>query len=235
MANERTFEPIAVETAKHFAYGEWAVEGGASFKYRWFTPAREEGKYYPLVIFLHGIGERGIDNELHVAANIGAYGYALPENQAKYPCYVLAPQCPEEYKYVDPKFEMSFIPLLKEFIENNAIDRNRVYITGLSMGGTGTWMFAMARPNTFAAIMPVCGSGIYWNVANLLKTPIYMVHGDCDTCVPISDSVEMLTSINSRGGNAKLKICYGVGHDAWNYAYTDDSLLEWMLSQRLPE
>ena len=122
---------------------------------------------------------------------------------------------------------------LDYILETYPVDRTRVYLTGLSMGGTGTWMFAMARPGTFAALMPVCGSGIYWNVGNLLNTPIYMVHGDCDTCVPISNSVEMLTSINSRGGNAKLKICYGVGHDAWNYAYTDDDLLSWMLSQHL--
>ncbi|MBQ2253635.1 MAG: prolyl oligopeptidase family serine peptidase, partial [Clostridia bacterium] len=163
------------------------------------------------------------------------HGYMkyVREQGKEYPFIFIAPQCIGNAYW--GSYTESLSAFLDYILETYAVDRRRVYLTGLSMGGTGTWMFAMARPNTFAAIMPVCGSGIYWNVANLLKTPIYMVHGDCDTCVPISCSVEMLTSINSRGGNAKLKICYGVGHDAWNYAYTDDSLLEWMLSQRLPE
>ena len=187
-------------------------------------------KEYPLVMFLHGAGERVQDP--HQAMFHGYMKY-VREQGKEYPFIFIAPQCIGNAYW--GSYTESLSAFLDYVLETYAVDRRRVYLTGLSMGGTGTWMFAMARPNTFAAIMPVCGSGIYWNVANLLKTPIYMVHGDCDTCVPISGSVEMLTSINSRGGNAKLKICYGVGHDAWNYAYTDDSLLEWMLSQRLPE
>ena len=160
------------------------------------------------------------------------HGYMkyVREQGKEYPFIFIAPQCIGNNYWAS--YTESLSAFLDYILDTYPIDRSRVYLTGLSMGGTGTWMFAMAKPDTFAALMPVCGSGIYWNVANVLNTPIYMVHGDCDTCVPISDSVEMLTSVNSRGGNAKLKICYHVGHDAWNHAYTDDELLEWMLSQR---
>ncbi|MBR6522709.1 MAG: MBL fold metallo-hydrolase [Oscillospiraceae bacterium] len=252
MANERTFEPIAVETAKSFAYGEWSVEGGASFKYRWFTPAREEGKYYPLVIFLHGIGERGIDNELHVAANIGAYGYALPENQAKYPCYVLAPQCPEEYKYIDSKFEKSFIPLLKEFIENNAIDRNRIYITGLSMGGIGTWHYISKYPKLFAAAFPICGAGNPYTVSAAKHLPVWTCHAADDPIVPIdgifNDGMvgtrRMVEALRNCGGDVRMTEYpagyiaerypfppHVAGHAAWEPAYRDEEIRDWLFAQ----
>jgi predicted peptidase len=210
---------------------QWQTDSHHPFYYVEYLPKDyDPAKEYPLVLFLHGAGERVQDP--HQAMFHGYMKY-VREQGKEYPFIFIAPQCIGNAYW--GSYTESLSAFLDYILETYAVDRRRVYLTGLSMGGTGTWMFAMARPNTFAAIMPVCGSGIYWNVANLLKTPIYMVHGDCDTCVPISGSVEMLTSINSRGGNAKLKICYGVGHDAWNYAYTDDSLLEWMLSQRLPE
>ena len=210
---------------------QWQTDSHHPFYYVEYLPKDyDPAKEYPLVLFLHGAGERVQDP--HQAMFHGYMKY-VREQGKEYPFIFIAPQCIGNAYW--GSYTESLSAFLDFILETYPVDRRRVYLTGLSMGGTGTWMFAMARPNTFAAIMPVCGSGIYWNVANLLKTPIYMVHGDCDTCVPISNSVEMLTSINSRGGNAKLKICYGVGHDAWNYAYTDDSLLEWMLSQRLPE
>lgn len=210
---------------------QWQTDSHHPFYYVEYLPKDyDPAKEYPLVFFLHGAGERVQDP--HQAMFHGYMKY-VREQGKEYPFIFIAPQCIGNAYW--GSYTESLSAFLDFILETYPVDRRRVYLTGLSMGGTGTWMFAMARPNTFAAIMPVCGSGIYWNVANLLKTPIYMVHGDCDTCVPISNSVEMLTSINSRGGNAKLKICYGVGHDAWNYAYTDDALLEWMLSQRLPE
>ena len=210
---------------------QWQTDSHHPFYYVEYLPKDyDPAKEYPLVLFLHGAGERVQDP--HQAMFHGYMKY-VREQGKEYPFIFIAPQCIGNAYW--GSYTESLSAFLDYILETYAVDRKRVYLTGLSMGGTGTWMFAMARPNTFAAIMPVCGSGIYWNVANLLKTPIYMVHGDCDTCVPISNSVEMLTSINSRGGNAKLKICYGVGHDAWNYAYTDDDLLDWMLSQRLED
>ena len=87
-------------------------------------------------------------------------------------------------------------------------------------------------PEKFAALVPVCGSGIYWYGEVLTNLPIYIYHGDCDEIVPISNSIEMLTSINKRGGNAKIKILHGIKHNAWDIAYSDDNLLEWLLKQK---
>ena len=109
---------------------------------------------------------------------------------------------------------------------------SRVYLTGLSMGGTGTWMLAMADPERFAAIAPVCGSGICWYGWTLAKIPTLIYHGDCDETVPLKESITMLKEINGNGGNARLKICYGVGHEAWETAYDGDELYTWMLSQK---
>ena len=125
---------------------------------------------------------------------------------------------------------------LKAFLEDICdtlpVDKSRVYLTGLSMGGTGTFMFAMANPEKFAAIAPVCGTGIVWYGEALENVPVRMYHGDLDETVPITESINMLTRINKRGGNAELKICYGVAHNAWDYAYAGDELVNWFLSHK---
>ena len=112
------------------------------------------------------------------------------------------------------------------------IDPDRVYLTGLSMGGTGTWMLAMACPEKFAAIAPVCGTGIYWNGYMLKDVPIMVYHGDLDTVVPINESMHMIESVNKKGGNAQIKILYHTGHDAWVDAYKNDELWKWFLSHK---
>ena len=93
-------------------------------------------------------------------------------------------------------------------------------------------MLAMAAPEKFAAIAPVCGSGIYWYGDVFVDIPVDMYHGDCDDIVPIQESISMLNSINKRGGNAQLKICYGLGHNAWDIAYDGDELTDWLLSHK---
>lgn len=207
---------------------KWEAEGRHHFQYVKYLPEDfDEDKKYPLVFFLHGAGERGDD--LDVAMRHGYMKY-VRENGKEYPFIFIAPQCPDG-KYWGCYTE-SLIAFLEDIIDALPVDRNRVYLTGFSMGGTGTWMLAMACPEKFAAIAPVCGTGIYWNAEAVTSLPIFMYHGDCDTIVPVTESVTMLNSVNKRGGNAKLKICYGVGHNAWDYAYTDEELLNWMLEQK---
>ena len=122
--------------------------------------------------------------------------------------------------------------LLDYICQTLPVDMDRVYLTGLSMGGTGTWMLAMAAPERFAAIAPVCGSGIYWYGGILAKTPIMVYHGDCDNTVPLSNSIEMIKAVNQKGGNAQIKILYGVEHNAWTAAYQGDELYTWLLSHK---
>ncbi len=206
---------------------KWESEKYFNFGYLKYLPkGYDENKKYPLVIFLHGAGERGQDLE-----NVAKHGYMkyVKSESKEYPFIFIAPQCPEN-KYWGCYAE-SLIAFLDYIEQSLPVDKDRIYLTGLSMGGTGTWMLAMADPDRFAAIVPVCGSGVCWNGGSIAKIPVYAYHGDCDDIVPIYESVTMIRAINKTGGNAKLKICYGVGHNAWDFAYTDEKLLEWLLKQ----
>lgn len=205
----------------------WESDGNFNFKYVQYLPKDyDENKKYPLVFFLHGAGERGDDAD--IAMRHGYMKY-VRENGKEYPFIFIAPQCPKD-KYWGC-FTESLIAFSDYITDTLPVDRDRIYLTGLSMGGTGTWILSMAYPEKFAAIMPICGTGICWNAGQLKNMPIYIYHGDCDDIVPISESINMLSAINRIGGNAQIKICYGVGHNAWDFAYTDDTLIDWMLSQ----
>ena len=208
---------------------EWKQERYFNFKYAKYLPKDfDENKKYPLVIFLHGAGERSND-DLDIGMRHGYMKYIREENR-EYPFICVAPLCPED-KYWGCYTE-SLIAFIDYIEETLPIDKSRIYLTGLSMGGTGTYMLAMADRDRYAALMPVCGSGIYWYAHTLKNIPIYICHGDCDEIVPIVESVNMLNQINGAGGNAKLKICYGVKHDCWDIAYTDEEMLDWLLSQK---
>lgn len=207
---------------------KWKSETFYNFNYVKYLPKDyDETKKYPLVFFLHGAGERGDD--LDVAMRHGFMKHVREEGK-EYPFIFVAPQCPEG-KYWGCYTE-SLIAFLDFICSSLPVNEEQIYLTGLSMGGTGTWMLAMADSERFAAIAPVCGSGIYWYGCALVDTPVYMYHGDCDEIVPIQESISMLKSINKQGGNAQLKICYGVGHNAWDMAYAGDELSNWLLSHK---
>ena len=199
-----------------------------NFNYVQYLPkGYDPNKKYPLVFFLHGAGERGDD--LDVAMRNG-YMKHVRESGKEYPFIFVGPQCPFE-KYWGCYTE-SLLGFLDYIMETLPIDEDRVYLTGLSMGGTGTFMLAMAAPDRFAALAPVCGTGIYWHACVIRHIPIYIYHGDCDDIVPLYESTNMLRALNSGGGTAKIKVLHGEGHGAWEAAYSDDELLEWMLSQK---
>ena len=208
---------------------KWESDRYYSFNYVKYLPKDyDETKKYPLVFFLHGAGERGED--LDVACRHG-YMKHVRESGAEYPFIFVAPQCPDGKYWAC--YTESLLAFLDYVCESLPIDLDRVYLTGLSMGGTGTWMLAMAAPERFAAIAPICGSGIYWYGGILKDIPVMVYHGDCDETVPIHDSMEMVRSVNKRGGNAQIKVLHGVGHDAWEQAYAGDALYTWLLSHTL--
>lgn len=205
---------------------KWKTDKYFNFGYIRYLPLDyDPSKKYPLVFFLHGAGERGDDIE-----RAATYGYmkCVREQGREYPFVLVAPQCPDG-KYWGCYTE-SLIAFLEEMIATLSIDESRVYLTGHSMGGTGTWMLAMACPEKFAAIAPVCGTGISWFGEMLTNIPIYVYHGDCDPIVPIQESVNMVSAVNRLGGDAKLQICYGRGHDTCVEAYENDELLNWFLA-----
>lgn len=208
---------------------KWESEKHFNFNYVKYLPIDyNENEKYPLVFFLHGAGERG--ENLDIAVN-NSYMRYVRENNTEYPFIFVAPQCPAEKHW---GCYMESLSAFLEFIcQELSVDEDRVYLTGLSMGGTGTWEFTMANPDKFAAIAPVCGRSYTWaGCKTITHVPIMMYHGNCDEIVPISDSMKMLSSINEKGGHAELKICYGYKHNSWDVAYAGDELWKWLLSHK---
>lgn len=151
------------------------------------------------------------------------------ESGRRAPCIAMLPQC----RY-DTWFEL--FDLLLEFIDTMRhlpeVDSDRIYITGASMGGYTLWQLAMSRPDWFAAAVPICGGGMYWNGARLRNLPLWAFHGALDTTVLPEESIHMIKAVNQAGGKAKLTIFPDAAHDAWTPALTDDRLWSWMFSQR---
>ena len=180
----------------------------------------------PLIVFLHGAGERGTDLDL---VNKNALPNYLNAGSLKIPAVVLCPQCPSGLVWNNN------VVALKQLIDKIAaqyeVDTNRISITGISMGGFGTWEMGITYPDYFCCIAPVCGGGLSWRCGALKEMPIWAFHGDADTVVPPKNSLEMVDAVNSNGGNAKLTIFHGVGHNSWDPAYLDTKLVEWLLSQ----
>lgn len=224
-----------------------AADGvGHAIKYRLLVPEKvEPGHKYPLVLFLHGAGERGDDNQLQL--KYFPTWMAEPAMRAKYPCFIIALQCPNDQKWVDVPWDKSTsqpmpknpsepmqhaIGILDEIIKTEPIDTHRIYLTGLSMGGYGTWDLAMRMPDRFAAIAPVCGGGDVSKAALLVNIPIFCYHGDADPAVPVARSRAMIAAIEKAGGHPKYTELHGVGHDSWTRAYQDaDGIVPWMFAQ----
>ena len=189
---------------------------GFKFKFVEYAPADAEGAL-PLIIQLHGAGERGSrDDELYL---VDKFGFSELIREGDYKCRFIMPQCPKN------TFWVARIESLIEFIEqikaHFAVDESKIYLTGLSMGGFGTWYTAMARPDIFAAIAPVCGGGMAWN-AGMLKMPVWAFHGVEDTTVSVSRSDEMVEALKNRGADVTYSRMEGVNHWAWTPAYTDE-------------
>ncbi|MBQ8005832.1 MAG: prolyl oligopeptidase family serine peptidase [Clostridia bacterium] len=184
-------------------------------------------KKYPMVVFLHGAGERGDGkDQLDKIKNHALPRYASEGKE--YPAILLCPQCPRRIVWNNVVFELKAL-IDKVAAEYNA-DMSRISITGISMGGFGTWEMGLTFPNFFSAIAPVCGGGLSWRCENLKGMPIWAFHGDADNIVPPKNSLEMVDSVNAKGGNAKLTIFHGVGHDSWVNAYEETNVFEWLIS-----
>lgn len=207
-----------------------SVEVTTSLRYLVHVPsgyAASGDERWPLVLFLHGAGERGDDLERVKAwgpPKMAAAGEDLP--------YIMvAPQCPAGETWNTNTALL--LGLLDQIESEYRVDLSRVYVTGLSMGGYGTWSLAAAAPERFAAIAPVCGGAAdpFWRTAGLKDTPIWAFHGSEDTVVPVSASVNAVEAVRRAGGAAKLTVYEGVGHGSWIPAYEDEEFWEWFLSQ----
>ena len=218
------------------------------FAYRLLKPESiTPGTRYPLVIFLHGAGERGDDN-LSQLKYLPTWMAEAKARQA-FPCFVLAPQCRDDQKWADvdwdavestpqsptPSVDMlAVIAALEDTLRREPVDPSRIYLTGLSMGGYGSWDLAARMPDRFAAVLPICGGGDEATAAKIKDLPIWCFHGDADTAVRVERSRTMIEALRAAGGTPKYSELPGVGHDSWTPAYRDPDVLAWLFAQKKP-
>ena len=204
-----------------------------SFRYRLFRPeSADSQKKFPLVLFFHGAGERGSDN-LNQLKYFPTWMTTKPLRD-KYPCFILAPQCREGYRWsaVDMTTDMeAALKALDHVIETEAIDTDQILVTGLSMGGAATWEVAMRLPERIAAAVPVCGKSEEQYAELAKDVPLWVVHGDADKVIPVDCSRSMVAAVKEAGGNPKYTELPGVGHDSWTAAYHDKEILDWFFKQ----
>jgi len=203
-----------------------------SYRYLLSKPEGYEAdttKKWPLVIFLHGSGERGNDLnkvKIHGPPKLVAAG-------RKFPAVVASLQCPSGELW-NPHGVKA---VTDHLIKTERIDTSRVYLTGLSMGGFGTWETAFEYPHTYAAIAPVCGgAGVRWVQAERLKhLPCWIFHGDKDGAVPVDNSRKIHAALEKAGAPVKLTIYPGVGHNSWTQTYDNPEFWSWLFAQKKPE
>lgn len=185
-----------------------------------FDPAKK----HPAILYLHGSGTRGktVEEFLETAAfrKTGAH--------ADFPFLYFAPQCPPATTWYDLLSELK--ALVKQMQAMPFVDTDRIYLMGASMGAYGAWQLAMSIPEAFAAILPICGGGMYWNAKRLVNVPVWAFHGGKDKTVLTEESVKMVDAVNKAGGSAKLTIYPENTHDAWTDTYSNPEVFRWLLT-----
>jgi predicted peptidase len=222
--------------------------GGEAYRYQVFVPANwTPQEKWPVVLFLHGAGERGEDGILQTEVGIGT---AIRRTVDRFPAIIVMPQCRKGVWWTDPRMETVVFQALDQSIREFGGDPDRTYLAGLSMGGYGTWAFAAKHPGRFAALTVICG-GVrrpsrapapespevegdpYLAVARQVgKTPTWIFHGADDRVVPPDESRKMHQALTSVDGVVRYTEYEGVGHASWEKAFAEPELMTWMLSQR---
>ena len=207
-------------------------EEGEGLPYRIYVPENYDiESKYPLVLYLHGMGERGSDNRLQTSVNSVMQTLLEPENRAAYPCVVLAPQCPDDGFWAEEYLEM-LMGLLERARAAYSIDPARIYIMGLSMGGFGTWGMLAAYPDYFAAAVPVCGGGNAEAAALFKYVPVWAFHGTLDTVVFPCGSRDMVKAMAEAGPRELRYTEYpDEQHSSWERAWREPGLFPWMFAQ----
>ena len=232
---------------------QYFIQDEDTLRCRILTPQNFDiNKKYPLLVFLHGAGERGTDNIKQLEWGADLFLDSL--NRLKFPAIVVFPQCPENESWANIKrsevkdslggFTLDTLAnagrtsaMVLRFIDtllaHGGIDRTRIYLGGLSMGGFGTFEFLWRRPNLFAAAFPVCGGGSPEKVRLYpKKLPIWIFHGDADPIVPVQHSRRMVQALKKTSAEVKYTEYAGVGHDSWKNVFAEPELLAWLFSKK---
>jgi predicted peptidase len=214
--------------------------------YRLFRPATN--KRVPLVLYLHGSGGLGDDNlkQLGLGNIFGTRIWLLPENQERNPCYVVVPQTDRGWARYDLSQQSDgsakmlpglgdgtrvALEIVAALCREFQIDEDRIYVTGQSMGGAGTWHMTAQRPKLFAAAVACCGSPTLEDATQSIATPLWNFHGDADPSVPVTVSRERIAALRKAGGHPLYTEYASVGHNVWEWAYTEPELIKWVFSQ----
>ncbi len=218
----------AAKVEAQVSEGQTAQAGVANgYRYLLHIPLgykMSKAERWPLIIFLHGSGERGTDIDLvkvHGPPKIAAADPAFP-------FIVISPQLPADQIWEPAKLDA----MLDQAIKDVRIDTSRVYLTGLSLGGMGTWDWAAARLDRFAAIAPIAARANLGTACQLRDMPIWVFHGDSDPAVPAKGDIDMVQAIEQCGGKPRLTIYPATGHDSWSESYANDALYMWFLRHR---
>ena len=203
----------------------------------------EKGKTYPLVLFLHGAGERGDDN----AAQLKHGVMPILEGAKKLgePCFLIAPQCPADGWWAPINRETmrlnaadkpnslldAVLALIDDTLKTQPVDAKRFYVTGLSMGGYATWDLLGRVPARIAAAIPICGGGDPSQAAKFKDVPVWAFHGEADPTVPVKSTKDMIAAMETAGGKPKATYYPGVGHISWTRAYDDPEVIGWLFKQ----
>ena len=196
-------------------------------EYLLFLPesyAQSNNQKFPLIFFLHGAGERGSDLD-----SVKRHGIPkIVETNPDFPFIAVSPQCPEDSWWTSELHTIN--GLIEEIVEKYQVDTSRIYLTGLSMGGFGTWSLASMYPERFAAIAPVCGGGeVSQILRSLAEMPIWTFHGQKDDVIPFSRSEEIVVALKKNGSSIKFTIYPEAGHDSWTKTYDNPELYKWFL------
>jgi poly(3-hydroxybutyrate) depolymerase len=218
-------------TRNDFLYGH--ADDGSDLPFRYFVPPGYDGSQaYPLILFLHGSGERGDDNEAQLNNNAnGAMRLLDDDNLALQPVFMIAPQCPADGWWSGGTL-LSAIGTIDQISTSYNIDPDRVYITGLSMGGMGTWSAVTAEPDRFAAAVPMSGSGDTNPAPSVAMLPFWFFHANDDGTVPVAGSDDLVAALRDAGGNVVYTRYDTGGHGIWPVAYTHPLLFAWIVSQQ---
>lgn len=210
-----------------------------SLRYLLYLPAGydpESPARWPLMLFLHGAGERGDD-----LAKVASHGPSrMVRDGGDFPFILASPQCPEQTIWDAD----ALLALLDELEASHRVDRSRVYLTGLSMGGYGTWEVALRDPARFAAVAPICGGARLIDILDAFRSrnaastslPVWAFHGEADTVIPVSETTAAVEALRQQGNEqVRLTLYPGVDHNSWSRAYGSPELFDWFLSHSRPE
>lgn len=228
-----------------FQANSFSPSEGRTLKYQIAIPSElKPQQKVPLIIFFHGAGERGDDNQAQLTH--GARQLLAFSETNKQPSIIVAPQCPKGKQWVDtpwgdlshtmpesPSESMQLaIELLDSLIEQLPVDTSRIYVSGLSMGGYASWDIIQRRPHFFAAAFIVCGGADTTRAESLKHLPLWFFHGSEDTVVKTSRSRDMHQALQAAGSKAKYTEYPGVNHNSWTPAYNDQTALSWLFKQK---